>query len=74
MKQCAKCREVLYCCRPCQVENWIIHEEGCISASCTAVNIVPTIVKEKKMTAAALVAQKDLIDCCIQCQQVQGPK
>lgn len=48
MKQCVKCREVLYCCRPCQVENWIIHGEGCIAASCTAVNIVPTIVKEKK--------------------------
>ena len=30
-KQCAKCRRVWYCSRECQVTDWKIHKESCIS-------------------------------------------
>lgn len=70
LKQCAKCKKVLYCSRPCQIDDWVVHRENCAPVSCATVNTVRN--REKQAKFAPLVGGKYLIDCYIQGERVQA--
>lgn len=38
LKQFASCKKVLYCSKPCQVHDWIVHQDKCAPPSCMTVN------------------------------------
>ena len=70
MKQCASCKEVLYCSRSCQVDNWAEHKIKCEPSSCMTTNTTPK--RGRMSNRAPLVGEKHIVDCFIQEQRVQA--
>lgn len=70
LKQCASCKKILYCSKPCQSDHWIEHRKECPLPSCMTVNTTPR--KQRQIKVALLVGKKYLIDCYIQGQSVQA--
>lgn len=70
LKQCTSCKNVLYCSRPCQVDNWAEHKKHCKPLSCMTANA--TSKREKQAKRAPLVGERHMVNCFIQGQRVQA--
>nr|XP_029131621.1 uncharacterized protein LOC109976004 isoform X2 [Labrus bergylta]XP_029131685.1 uncharacterized protein LOC109976275 isoform X2 [Labrus bergylta]XP_029131751.1 uncharacterized protein LOC109976603 isoform X2 [Labrus bergylta]XP_029132059.1 uncharacterized protein LOC109978500 isoform X2 [Labrus bergylta]XP_029138609.1 uncharacterized protein LOC110004405 isoform X2 [Labrus bergylta] len=70
LKQCASCKNELYCSKSCQVNGWAVHQEKCVPFSCMTVNTHSKGRKQAKV--APLVGKKYVIDCYIQHERVQA--
>ncbi len=74
LRQCAACKQTLYCSKACQTNHWTEHKRQCKQFSNVNINsaMLEREPKAKRSTCTAFVGKQCLVPCYIQGQLVDA--